>query len=76
MKDLKSNLTFKKLVLSSLASVALFTGSVVLADQSIKRFPPKDPGVINIERITYWLKERGEIAKNADQKTIDKAVSL
>ncbi len=76
MKYFKSNLTVKKLVLSSLVSTTLLSCSMVLADQSIQFFPPKDPGVINKERIAYWLQERGELAKNADQNAIDKAVSL
>jgi len=36
---------------------------------------PKDPGVINEERIVYWLKKRGELKQNASEKEINKALA-
>jgi len=34
-----------------------------------------DPGVINEERIEYWLKKRGQLSENASQKEITKAIA-
>jgi len=74
MSILTKTLFSKKLVLCSIISASLLASSVSIASQSIKQYPPKDPGVINKERIAYWLQKRGEIEKDASQETIDKAV--
>lgn len=65
----------KKLALCSMVSASLLVSSIAIATQSVKQYPPKDPGVINQERIAYWLKKRGDLAKDANQETINKAVA-
>lgn len=50
------------LLLSTLAFSAVAT-------QRTNNSSPSDPGVVNQERILYWLEKRGQLAANADAKT-------
>ncbi|SDI63111.1 immune inhibitor A [Ferrimonas sediminum] len=53
-------------------SVALLASSLLPAALAAPIQPhPSDPGVINHERIEYWLKKRGELQADADQATIE-----
>ena len=52
----------------------LAASQLAMASQLPSQSAPKDPGVINQEQITYWLKKRGELKANASQDEIDAAV--
>ncbi len=53
---------------------ALSLSSAVHATQALPTTTPKDPGVINEERIVYWLKKRGEIKVDASALEIEQVL--
>lgn len=66
MKKIVPNISWKLALIAGLAPFSLS----VYADGSFPKSSPKDPGVINEERIEYWLKKRGEIKPNATEQEI------
>jgi immune inhibitor A len=65
-------LTLPKLTSLVLALTTLGSANLVAKQQDALQSMTADPGVINYERIEYWLKKRGELAPNATQTEIDK----
>ena len=61
----------KKSVISSSIAIALLSASSLSAKPIEQTRPIADVGVINKERIVYWLKKRGEIKQDATQQEID-----
>jgi immune inhibitor A len=63
-------------LLSIMVSAALASSSAVaLADSSKEKFSLKDPGVINKERILYWMIKRGDLRADATDAQKEQAVN-
>ena len=64
-----------------LISLLILSCSLLLQAESIDEFKklsqrsPTDAGVINKERILYWLEKRGELSKNATNEQKQRALT-
>lgn len=63
------NLNKLSLLALAIAGSLTLNSVTALAAPTAQQGTPKDPGVINKERILYWAQKRGELAANASEET-------
>ena len=74
MKTLLSCVVLSMLPAAMAASVQAAPVSATV-DVAAQKGPASDPGVINHERIEYWLKKRGELSQNASAEEVATAIA-